>query len=174
MLDGRGILPPCKAKNHRNPLWISRFFNAARRLKARPDGRLRLWIQVLRKDICPALDWVAGKQPRLHETTRCFSPNWAQAGILPKRRRRELKCQNKFFNGHKLGRKQGHTLHIYGYGPVLLIPRFPVLRHFFPCGLRQQFKLLHQLLSNGRFIRCEFLQREDHRTDTLSPEWRVG
>ena len=48
MPDGRGILPPCKAKNHRNPLWISRFFNAARRLKARPDGRLRLWIQVLR------------------------------------------------------------------------------------------------------------------------------
>ena len=42
MPDGRGILPSCKAKNRRNTGCISRFFNAAGRQKARPDGVQRL------------------------------------------------------------------------------------------------------------------------------------
>ena len=36
MLDGQGILPPCKAKNRRNTCRISRFFNVAGREKAYP------------------------------------------------------------------------------------------------------------------------------------------
>ncbi len=42
MPDGRGVLPSCKAKNRRNTLCISRFFNAAGRKKTRPDGVQRL------------------------------------------------------------------------------------------------------------------------------------
>jgi len=41
-LAGRGIWLSCKAKNRRNTLCISRFFNAAGRPKTRPDGCGRL------------------------------------------------------------------------------------------------------------------------------------
>lgn len=40
----------------------------------------------------------------------------------------------RVLSGTPLLKKQGHTLHICGYGPVLLILRFLVLRRFFAVG----------------------------------------